>query len=53
LKGFPEITKVSFSKNQVPYTNINYYDENGTPQTKKGNFIIETDGVALAKVMAV
>ena len=52
LKGFEEITKVSYS-NKSAASNIIYYDENGAMQVSKDNWIIETDGVALKKVLAV
>lgn len=43
LKGFPEITKVSFSK----YPEIEYDLQTGEEKTTKDNWMIETDGVAL------
>ena len=52
LKGFEEITKVSYS-NKTAASSIIYYDENGAQQRSVDNWIIETDGVALKKVMAV
>ena len=47
LKGFPEITKVSFSKSNE----IEYDPNTGKENTTKDNWMIETDGVALQKVM--
>lgn len=52
LKGFREITKVSYTK-ESQASNVIYYDENGKQQTSKDNWMIETDGVALKKCMAV
>jgi len=49
LKGIPEISKVTFTK----YTE-NYFDPvTGKFELIKDNFMIETDGVALAKVLAI
>jgi DNA-directed RNA polymerase II subunit RPB1 len=47
LKGFPEITKVSFSK----YKETEYHPITGQEINTDDNWIIETDGVALQKVM--
>jgi DNA-directed RNA polymerase II subunit RPB1 len=47
LKGFPEITKVSFSK----YKETEYNPATGTENVTNDNWMIETDGVALQKVM--
>ena len=53
LKGFHEITKVSYSCTSNA-ANIVYYDKfTGKKEEEKGNWMIETDGVALKKVMAV
>lgn len=48
LKGYPEIAKVYAKK--VDYA---YYDKEtgGSKKTKKEHWMLETDGVALAKVM--
>ena len=52
LKGFHEITKVSYT-NKDQRSNVIYYDERGAQQTIENNWMIETDGVALKKCMAV
>lgn len=47
LKGIPEISKVTFSE-----TMENEFDPaTGKHKVEKDNYIIETDGVALQKVM--
>ncbi|CAI2386343.1 unnamed protein product [Moneuplotes crassus] len=48
LKGFPEITKVYAKTIDYPY-----YDEDtgAFKRTKKEHWMLETDGVALAKIM--
>ena len=53
LKGIPEITKVSYTK-EGKACKVHYYDPvSGAQNFKDGNWIIETDGVALKKVLAV
>lgn len=47
LKGITEITKVSFTE----YKTTLYNQETGQLQDDDKNFLIETDGVALAKVL--
>lgn len=48
LKGYPEITKVYAKTIDYPY----YDEETGaSKKTKKNHWMLETDGVALAKVM--
>lgn len=47
LKGLHEISKVTFSK----YNDNIYDDVTGKPLTIKDCFVIETDGVALQKVL--
>ena len=47
LRGFPNITKVSYTSNAADCT-IQYYDQNtGEAKQSKGNWIIETDGCDL------
>lgn len=46
LKGYPEITKVTFSK----YTEKEYNPRTGKQESDE-NWLIETDGVALQKVL--
>jgi len=53
LKGFPEITKVAYSQESA-HSKEKWYDkETGEFKITKSNWIIETDGVALKKIMAV
>lgn len=53
LKGIPEITKVAYTKS-APQCKFNVYNPTTQGQEKsKENWIIETDGVALKKILAV
>jgi DNA-directed RNA polymerase II subunit RPB1 len=53
LRGFPNISKVSYTSNAAD-CNIAYYDENtGELKQTKGNWIIETDGCDLQNVFSV
>ena len=47
LKGFPEITKVNYTKSQ----DHSYDPETGRLVFSDDNWVIETDGTALAKIM--
>jgi len=47
LKGFPEIAKVTFSK----YTAHDYCSKTGELLLSDDNWLIETDGTALAKIL--
>lgn len=47
LKGYPEITKVTFSL----YDEQEYNPVTGQAEKIKDNWLIETDGVALQKVL--
>ena len=47
LKGFPEISKVTFSKYQAH----DYCPETGKLLLTDDNWLIETDGTALAKIL--
>ena len=53
LKGFPEITKVAYSNNAPDCKEHSYDAHTGAHSIIKNNWIIETDGVALKKIMAV
>ena len=53
LRGFPNITKVSYTSNAADCT-LHYYDPNtGELKSSKGNWIIETDGCDLQNVFSV
>ena len=53
LKGFPEISKVAYTK-EANQSRQKYFDPvTGAHSIKKHNWIIETDGVALKKCLAV
>jgi DNA-directed RNA polymerase II subunit RPB1 len=52
LKGIPAITKYTYNKLRVARESI-FDPETGAQEDKVGDFIIETDGVALKWVMAV
>lgn len=53
LKGFPEITKASYSK-EAAQCKLDVFDKDtGEFKKDKDNVIIETDGVALKKILAV
>lgn len=52
LKGFPEITKFTFSKERKAMESI-FDPETGKQEDKVGQFLIETDGLGLKKVLAV
>jgi DNA-directed RNA polymerase II subunit RPB1 len=53
LKGFPEITKVFYQKN-ADASSMHYFDKvTGKMEKTDKNWVIETDGVALKKVLAV
>lgn len=53
MKGFPEITKVFYQKNADQST-MHFFDkETGKMDKTEKNWVIETDGVALKKVLAV
>ena len=53
LRGFPEITKVSYTT-LADECKANVFDaETGKLIQDKGNMLLETDGVALAKVFSV
>ena len=52
MRGFEAISKVSFTKS-APESKKWYYDtETGAYMEDKDNWIIETDGVDLANVLA-
>jgi DNA-directed RNA polymerase II subunit RPB1 len=53
LQGFPEITKVAYASRAPPCKIKKYKPETGAQYTEDKNWIIETDGVALKKIMAV
>ena len=53
LKGFPEITKVFYQKN-ADASSMHFFDKvTGKMEKADKNWVIETDGVALKKVLAV
>lgn len=53
LKGIKEISKVSYSKS-ADWRKIIKYDESTEElKEKKDNWVIETDGVALGKILAI
>lgn len=47
IKGFPEITKVTFTKHME-----HEYDKGGKITTTDDNWVLETDGVNLKKILA-
>lgn len=49
LKGFPEIAKVTFSK----HSSVETCSETGKFINSDDNWLIETDGTALAKILTV
>lgn len=49
LKGFPEIKKVSFSK----YQSEDYCPNTGKLILNDDNWLVETDGTALAKILPI
>lgn len=49
LKGIPEISKVYAKK----YNETEYDPHTGAPTTSSDNWMLETDGVALAKILCV
>lgn len=53
LKGFPEITKVAYSREAPQSKEPRWDPETGAHSISSENWIIETDGVALKKVLAV
>lgn len=54
LKGFPAITKVSYSDSNKDKGKVRYDEKTGKVATNKdSNFIIETDGLALKEILAV
>lgn len=53
LKGFPEITKVFYQRN-ADASSMHFFDKvTGKMEKTDKNWVIETDGVALKKVLAV
>lgn len=53
IKGFPEITKVAYTKTAPECKEVRYDPVTGAFKIEQGNWLIETDGVALKKVLAV
>jgi DNA-directed RNA polymerase II subunit RPB1 len=52
LRGFQEIPKISTTKDVMECVRA-YFDDKGEVVKDKENWVIETDGVALQKVMTV
>lgn len=53
LRGFPEISKVSYTCSSLDSVSHKFDPNTGAYEELKGNWLIETDGVALAKVFAI
>jgi DNA-directed RNA polymerase beta' subunit len=52
LKGVPAITKYTYTKLRTAKESI-YHEDTGAQEDKVGDFVIETDGVALKWVLGV
>lgn len=53
LRGFPEITKVSYTSNHDDSNQVNFNPNTGKVELSKENWVIETDGCDLQRVFAV
>ena len=53
MKGFPEITKVAYTNKAKQCRQSRFDPETGAHYEDKENWIIETDGVALKKILGV
>lgn len=53
LRGFPEIAKISTTQTVNESKNFYFVQETGDVKEDSGNWVIESDGVALQKVMGV
>jgi len=53
LRGFPEITKVSYTQSADDCKQKIFDPDTGAYIKDEGNWLLETDGVALARVLGV
>jgi DNA-directed RNA polymerase II subunit RPB1 len=53
LRGFPEIAKISTTQTVNESKHFYFVPETGDVKEDSGNWVIESDGVALQKVMGV